>query len=307
MDDIYLENVTIKFKNNLIIDNVNVNFYRNQVTALVGESGSGKSVLGMSILKLLPKYAGIEGECYLGNKDLWSYSSDINAIRGSEIGLILQNAGEALNSIIKIRKQGCEPLRIKREIDNTEAHEILTELLSKLGFSDVERIMGSYPCELSGGMNQRVLIGMGLAYGPKWIIVDEPTKGLDAVLRKKTYALFDFIKKDFQSSMIIITHDLELAEILSDRVVVMYKGKIVEQGRTEDVFTNPKHPYTQGLLKALPKRGMKPILKCNNERVSGCLFYNYCPFIKKKCREKIPNLIKIGDTAEVSCFLYDKD
>jgi len=310
--DIAIKNLDVKFIDKLrtvqAVDDVTVDFKFGNITGIVGESGSGKSVLGMSILKLLPKSAVVTGKCMYENSNLYELNKkEIRDFRCKKIGLIVQNPSDSLNPVLSVGNQLIEPLRKRLGKDRNEAKKIVVEYLEKFGFQNPDTIMRKYPFQLSGGMNQRIISIMGLICNPKWIIADEPTKGLDSILRKNIYDVFLKIKNDFTSSMIIITHDLYFAKKICDSIIVMYKGEIVEIGRSKDILENPKHPYTKGLIKASPSNGMIPIPEnINKINSSGCKFYDRCIESNIKCVSNRVKLEKIEEGSMVRCLLYDK-
>lgn len=310
--DISIKNLNVKFIDKLrtvkAVNNVTVDFKFGKITGIVGESGSGKSVLGMSILQLLPQSAVVTGKCIYENNNLYELDKkEIRDLRCKEIGLIVQNPSESLNPVLTVGNQLLEPLVKRLSKNKKEAREIVIEYLEKFGFEKPETIIGKYPFQLSGGMNQRIISIMGLICNPKWIIADEPTKGLDSILRKNIYNVFLKIKNDFTGSMIIITHDLYFAKKICDRIVVMYKGEIVEIGKSKDILENPRHPYTKGLIKASPSNGMIPIPEnVNKINSSGCKFYDRCIESNRNCVNNAVKLEKIDEFSMVRCLLYDK-
>jgi peptide/nickel transport system ATP-binding protein len=300
-------NVTFNTKYGKVygVKDVSINFLENEVTGIIGESGSGKSLLGMSILKLLSNEAKVTGECYFANKDLISLNkSQIKGIRGCKVGFIPQNPDLSLNPLLTIGRQLREPLMTHLNMKKDESIKICKDYLKKFGFENPDKIIKSYPFQLSGGMNQRILSIIGIICNPKYLIADEPTKGLDSKLRKLVYENLLNIKENYIPSMIVITHDLYFAAKLCDKIVVMYKGQIVEMGSNFDVINNPKHPYTIGLMNATIKNGMIPINREScDENISDCNFYDRCNMRCEKCLKKI-NFNSVSDS-KVRCSLYD--
>lgn len=309
--NINIKDLNVKFATRFsgikVIENINVDFAFGEITGIVGESGSGKSVLGMSILKLLPSTATVTGTCMYGEKDLYKLDKkEIREIKCKDIGLIAQNPIQSLNPVLTIGKQLKEPLIKHLKISSKEAYGICIKHLKEFSFDNPNEIMKKYSFQLSGGMNQRIISIMGLICKPNWIIADEPTKGLDSILRKSVYEVLLNIKENYTKSMIIITHDLYFAKKICDNIVVMYKGEIVEAGKIHDVFNSPKHPYTKGLINATPQNGMIPIPEgIVKEEKSGCKFYDRCTSSNIKCVTDRIDMKRLNDGRLVRCKLYD--
>lgn len=285
-----------------------IRFPAGQITALVGESGSGKSVLGMSILRLLPSTARIEGSCRYGDWELYECTeAEMREIRCKHIGLIPQNPVQSLNPVLRLSRQLAEPLRIHCDKTRTQALDMTRKALEQFGFSSPDGILNSYAFQLSGGMNQRVVTCMGLSCQPDWIIADEPTKGLDTVLRRQVYEVLSSIQEIGGRSMIMITHDMLLARKLCDRVAVLYQGEIVEQGSCAQVFDHPLHPYTQGLLHSIPESGMVPIpyhLEGRDASCSHCPFYIRCTQASAACTKGPISEVETEPGRVVRCIQY---
>lgn len=288
---------------------VNTVFENGLVTGMIGESGSGKSVLGMGILKLLASNAEIFGQCFYGEEQISSFSEkEMEMLRGKEIALIPQNPAEALNPVIKIKKQLLEAVTVHDKKKKNMAEKRYKNLLNQFGFSDAEEISGKYSFQLSGGMNQRIISALGLMCTPRWIIADEPTKGLDAILRRQVYEVLKGIVETETKSMIVITHDVILAQRLCNKILILYRGEVLEQGDTKLVLDTPAHPYSQGLVCSLPSKGMIPIPASIDERqdsVEGCVFYARCKKAADKCKHQRPDDVRLEDGRIVRCFLYD--
>ena len=273
------------------VDHVSVTFEEHQITGIIGESGCGKSVMGMAVLGLLPGYAKVCGEILYGGRNLRELSpKQMRRLRGRQLGLIPQNPGDSLNPVRRIGGQIMEAaalIGVKRE----EQKKQTADLLLRFGFekNHLKRVEKAYPFELSGGMQQRALAAMGAASRPKWILADEPSKGLDVELRKQMYDTLRKMKNECVDSMLIITHDITLARNFCDSVAVMYSGQIIEKGK--DILENPKHPYTMGLMESLSENGFKPmrgIAPAPGQDFSGCKFAPRCPWAKAECRKKPP-------------------
>ena len=310
--DIRVERFNVCFKTDFgpvyAVRDANTVFESGKVTGMIGESGSGKSVLGMGILKLLASNAYIDGECWYGEDKISEWSeTEMENLRGKEIALIPQNPAEALNPVIKIKKQLLEAVTVHDKAKKPEALNQFKRLMNRFGFLEEEAIGKKYSFELSGGMNQRVISVLGLMNRPKWVIADEPTKGLDAILRKQVYQVLQEIIEQDTKSMIVITHDVTLAQKLCDKILVLYKGEILEQGKTDLVLAQPLHPYTQGLVHALPSKGMIPIPLPQKEKEGmedGCIFYARCEKSCERCRMEKPKDFSVEDGRKVRCFLY---
>lgn len=307
--DIQIKNLTVKFRTregwSRAVDDVSLTLEAGGITGLVGESGSGKSVLGLSILKLLGPSALVEGECWYQGKNLYQAKErEMEKIRGGQIALIPQNPNQSLNPTMKIGRQLQETLKLHGKETGEQGRQHIIRLLEELGMDRPEQIGGNYSFEMSGGMNQRVVSAMGLCGDPQWMIADEPTKGLDAVLRRQVYQVLADISRNRIRSMLLITHDLQLAERLCRKICVLYSGVIVEQGGGEEIFQKPFHPYTKGLFQSLPSRGMHPISGPVREKGEGCIFYNRCPFAAKRCGQERPGEYQPEQGRIVRCFLY---
>jgi peptide/nickel transport system ATP-binding protein len=310
-DDIVIENLCVNFSTEVsgvgAVENISITFYHDAVTGVVGESGSGKSVLGMSILQLLPSSAKVTGRCVYKNRNLYTLNQEeIRKVRSDEIGLIAQNPKKSLNPVLTVGRQLREPLTKLLGHTSESANNICIEYLTSFGFDNPKLIMKSYPFQLSGGMNQRVLSIMGLICHPDWIIADEPTKGLDAVLRKSVFEVLQKIKKQYTKNMIIITHDLGFAKAISDYIAVFYKGEMIEWGKSQDIFKTPKHPYTRSLIASMPQNGMvAPRMCLEEDHESKCKFYSKCDERVKACLYSDNKMAMLDDGRQVRCCIYD--
>ncbi len=308
-NNIKIEGLTVHFpvQNGTVkaVDHLNILIREGEITGIIGESGCGKSVLGMALIGLLPSYAKVGGKIWLQDRDLLQLSAkEMRLLRGREIGLIPQNPADSLNPVRKVRGQLLEALRLRGK-DRKKEESVIRDLLEGFGFTkeEVIQVENAYPFALSGGMQQRLVAAMGLASRPRWILADEPSKGLDWELRRQMYAALKLAKKK-TSGMIMITHDLVLAQTLCDSVAVMYSGEMIEKGK--NVLKHPRHPYTRGLLDSLPGKNMKVMEGCapspQNEPF-GCKFALRCPCRQEKCEKERPGCT--GDKDEmVRCFLY---
>jgi len=297
-----LENTSVK-----AVDGVSFNVRKGENLALIGESGSGKSVLGMTILRLLPKNVRVNGKILFNGSNLLELpEEELRKIRGKEIALIPQNPATSLNPVLKIGIQIAEPMEVHLGIDKKIAIQKVINLLKFFDINPAEKRVNEYPHQFSGGMKQRALVAMGTSTKPKLIIADEPTKGVDVTKKLRVVELFRRIKENNKLSLLVITHDLLFAEKLADRIAVMYCGQIVEVCEAKTFFEEPLHPYSKSLLDSLPSRGLKPIKGCSPSMVNppqGCRFHPRCEYATSKCLEE-PPLISNGNN-NVRCWLYD--
>ena len=299
------------------VDGVSFNIKKGETLGIVGESGCGKSVTSMSILRLIPPQSGkiASGEILFGGKDLTKLSDkEIRQIRGNEIAMIFQDSMTGLNPVMTIGKQLVETITAHSKMDKKEAWERAREMLMKVGIPSPAQRLKEYPHQLSGGMRQRVMIAMALACNPKLLIADEPTTALDVTIQAQILKLMNDLKEKTGTSIMLITHDLGVVAQMADHVNVMYAGKVVESAPVFEIFKNPKHPYTVGLMSSMPS------LNSGSKRLStiegnvpnpinlpqGCYFADRCPKAMPKCKESQPHDIKVGSRHHVSCFLFDE-
>jgi peptide/nickel transport system ATP-binding protein len=275
-----------------------------QTLAVVGESGCGKSVTAMSILRLIPEPPGkMAGEIRFQGRNLLECSdAEMRAIRGNEISMIFQEPMTSLNPVLTVGRQIGETLRLHQNMSSSEATERAVEMLTLVGIPEPRRRVAEYPHQLSGGMRQRVMIAIALACSPKLLIADEPTTALDVTIQAQILDLMRDLKARVGAAIMLITHDLGVVAEVADQVVVMYAGRKVEEASVGDLFANPRHPYTQGLLGAVPKLGssltgaterlaeipgLVPSLK---RKIDGCVFAGRCPKVQDVCRQLAPGL-----------------
>lgn len=284
---------------------------------IVGESGCGKSVTATSIMRLLPRqYSKIsQGQIYLDGEDLLTKSEEeMYKIRGTKVSMIFQDPLTSLNPVYTIGAQLCEVLLTHKIADKKQAFEMSVEMLSKVGIGDARNKMRTYPHQISGGMRQRVMIAMAMLTNPQVLIADEPTTALDVTIQAQILELMAKLKEDFDTSILMITHDMGVIADVADYVCVMYAGEIVEYGTCEEIFDHPQHPYTKGLLKSIPRldedtkilytiKGMVPSMQ---DMPSGCHFSNRCPDCTTRCIEQHPELKDDGGH-QVRCWLMDEN
>ena len=298
------------------LDKVSFEIKPKEIVGLVGESGCGKSVTALSILRLLPEYNSriTSGKIIFMGKDLLKLSEkELRQIRGKEISMIFQEPASALNPVYPVGKQIRDLLRLHFGISRKEAKSKAIQLMTTVGISDAEKRYYSYPHELSGGMCQRILIAMAIASNPKLLIADEPTTALDVTVQAQIMDLLASLKTDFDMSILFITHDLSLLAEYGDRIVVMYAGQVIEIGKIQEILSSPLHPYTEALLKAIPrgdkrKKEIKAIPGSVPQLFSslpkGCRFSNRCEKAFELCFLKEPKLIEIDKDRKVKCHLY---
>lgn len=297
-----------------------VSFYLNkgEVLGIVGESGSGKSITMMSIMKLLEQNGKIiNGSIMFEGKDLVTLpENEMEKIRGNEIGMIFQDPMTSLNPVLTIGQQLCEGIKKHLGKNNKEAFDRAVEMLKLVGIPSPKDRMKQYPHEFSGGMRQRVMIAMAIACSPKLLIADEPTTALDVTIQAQILALMNDLKEKTNTSIILITHDLGVVANICTRINVMYGGLILESASTKDLFYNPKHPYTWGLLNSIPNPNRK-----NKEKLvpiggqppdllkppAGCAFAARCPHAMKICLNQIPPQFSVGENHMAACWLNHPD
>ncbi len=293
------------------IDGVSFAINRGETLALVGESGCGKSMTALSLLRLLPEPGRIaSGSIELDGQNLLQLpEKEMRRIRGNAISMIFQEPMTSLNPVLRIGEQIAEVLRLHRGATKSEALTQAAELLNKVGIGDAARRLREYPHQLSGGQRQRVMIAMALACKPKLLIADEPTTALDVTIQAQIMDLLRQMQQEFQTTMLLISHDLGIVAGNADRIAVMYAGKIVEYGPVKEVFSNPVHPYTRGLLNCVPRLGQKQDLPTIpgslpnlEEKHDGCLFLARCPHPCPECPTQCPAMEFIDNDHQVRCW-----
>ena len=299
------------------VENVDFQLHKGEILGIVGESGSGKSLTSLSIMGLLPQPPAIvdpqSAITFNGENLLKNSEAKMRKIRGNQISMIFQEPMTSLNPLFTIGHQMIEAYRLHRSGNKKEAHKECVEALNQVGLPRAAELMKNYPYELSGGMRQRVMIAMAMVCKPNILIADEPTTALDVTIQAQILRLMKDLNSQTDTSIILITHDLGVVAEICDRVLVMYAGKIVEKGTVRDLFKNPKHPYTKGLLKSVPDiRQKENILYSIPGNVpkpglikTGCVFAPRCEYAMPACATVNPDLQKVSPEYQwVRCLLY---
>lgn len=311
-------NVTYQTKKGLIgkiqtvhaVNNVSLDIQKGEILAIAGESGCGKSTLAKAIMKLVQSDSGeilLNGENVLNlkhNKDLKKFYQKVQ--------MIFQNPYSSLNPKMKIGEILKEPLIINTDLKKEEITKIVEEKVEKVGLD--KSALNLYPHEFSGGQRQRIAIARSLILNPEFIIADEPVSALDVSIQAQIINLLKQLKEDFNLTFLFISHDLSVIKYLSDRIAIMYLGEVVEIGRTEEIFKNPKHPYTKALLSSVPElnpQDEKERIHLQGELPSpenlptGCKFHTRCPYVMEICKTSTPQVKEFSDTHNCKCFLYN--
>ena len=293
------------------VNNVNFEIRKGEILAIVGESGCGKSTVAHSLLQLLAGgNAKVTGKAMFNNQNLLELKrQDIEKIRGHEIGMIFQNPLDSLNPVYTTGWQVAEGIQLDN-VPKEEAWNRVVQLYKDVKMPDSESRAKSFPHELSGGMRQRVMIAMMLARRPELLIADEPTTALDVTIEAQILRIIKALRDDFDTAVMMITHNFGLVAEVADFVVVMYAGHVVETGTVFDIFDEPMHPYTSLLMKALPRikksEGRLQTIDGSVPRITGdfvgCRFANRCPYATEQCRTQEPPLVQVSDTHSYSCF-----
>jgi peptide/nickel transport system ATP-binding protein/oligopeptide transport system ATP-binding protein len=301
------------------VDDVSFELGKGDVLGIVGESGCGKSVTAQSIMRLIPEPPGriVNGKILFDGQDIAGLAIEqMRSIRGNRISMIFQEPMSSLNPVYTIGDQISEMFLLHEKSSRRESWQRSIEMLKKVQIPAPEKRAHEYPHQLSGGMRQRAMIAMAMACNPEILIADEPTTALDVTIQAQILDLMLQLKQDFDTAIMMITHDLGVIAEMAERMVVMYAGKVVEEGKTRDIFEDPKHPYTRGLLKSIPRlgdralhgrrrlqeiSGMVPSLY---DLPAGCRFYPRCPQAMETCTRSVPGLVEVGESHRVRCYLY---
>jgi len=303
------------------VDGVTYRLAQGEPLGVVGESGCGKSVTALSVLRLIPVPPGkvVGGEIHFKGKNLLDLPEDeMRKIRGNRISMIFQEPMTSLNPVFTVGNQIQETFKLHQGLSKKESLEKTVEMLQFVNIPTPEKCVERYPHELSGGMRQRVMIAMALACRPEILIADEPTTALDVTIQAQILDLMIRLKEELGMAIILITHNLGVIAEMVRRVLVMYAGKIVEEAKTKTLFENPRHPYTMGLLKSIPRLGdkfrlgkirlteIRGVVPSLYNLPPGCKFSTRCPSVMDTCREKEPELREIGEGHYCSCWLNEQ-
>jgi len=296
------------------LDGVDLTVYEDETLGIVGETGCGKSVTSLSVLRLVPPPGKIEsGEVWFEGENLLAKTErEMRAVRGGRISMIFQDPMSSLNPVFTIGDQIGTVLRVHQKLSKKEARHRASEVFRTVRLPDADQMLDKYPHELSGGMLQRVMIGIALSCQPRLLIADEPTTALDVTIQAQILKLMRDLRHELKTSILLITHDLGVVAQLCERVAVMYAGTFVEIGALRAVFQEPKHPYTQGLLRTIPRLGdRRARLDIIEGRVpdliqppAGCRFHPRCPKAMDVCHEVRPPMVQVGADGWVACHLY---
>jgi oligopeptide transport system ATP-binding protein len=300
------------------VDDVSFYVMPGETLGVVGESGSGKSITGLSLMRLIPSPPGkiVDGEVIFNGKDVRKMSDEqVRSIRGNEIAMIFQDPMTSLNPVLTINRQISESLQLHMGMNKEQARNRAIELLSMVGIPNPESRVDQYPHQFSGGMRQRVMIAMALSCNPKLLIADEPTTALDVTIQAQILDLMRNLQSETGAGVIMITHSMGVVAGIADRVQVMYAGHIVETATTEEIFANPRHPYTVGLMKSIPrldartKEKLQPIRGLPPDLIDLpdiCPFVPRCNYAREKCEQKNPPLLEVKPGHFSACWFWEE-
>ena len=300
-------------------DDVSFNIKTGSTLALVGESGSGKSVTSLSIMRLVPPPGKITGgEILFNGRDLLKLDGEqVRRLRGSEIAMIFQDPMTSLNPVYTVGDQIAEAIQLHDRLPRKQAWTRTVEMMTRVKIPDAERRARDYPHQLSGGMRQRVMIAMALSCKPALLVADEPTTALDVTIQAEILELLRSLREDFDLSMLLITHDLGVVAETADRVAVMYAGRVVEEASVQDLFHNPRHPYTEGLLRSVPRLTEEGLRLRRLETIEGtvpnllhlplgCKFASRCAYVIEECTANEIELLAVSDERHARCIRWER-
>ncbi len=315
-----IENLVVRYETEdgivRALNGIDLQLGYRQTIGLVGETGAGKTTAALAMLRLVPDPPGVV-ECdklMIGGRDILNLpAAKMDEVRGKDISMIFQDPMSALNPVFTVGEQIAESLQIHEQLDKKTSMERAKEMLEMVGIPGARA--NEYPHQFSGGMKQRVVIAIALACNPKLLIADEPTTALDVTIQAQVLELMNRLKEQYDTSMIMITHDLGIVAEVCDTVAVMYAGKIVEQGTLEDVFNHTLHPYTEGLFNSLPNiknrtAMLKPIrglMPDPTDLPAGCAFAPRCDYATEECKRRKPELKQVGPTHKFACLAYEQE
>ena len=300
-----------------VLRGVSFDLNENETLCMVGESGCGKSVTTLSVMGLLPNNGRIvSGSIKLNGQELTTMSpKELNTLRGKQMGMIFQEPMTALNPLLTIGRQMTESLMLHLGMSKKEAMETAKNYLEKVGIANPEERLKQFPFQLSGGLRQRIMIAMVMSVQPSLLIADEPTTALDVTIQKQVLVLLNKLKKDVSTGVLFITHDLSVVAEIADRVIVLYSGRKVEEGTIEQIFAKPQHPYTIGLMNAVPNVDLdefdiQPIpgtFPNITEDIGGCRFHPRCPYATERCRREVPEMLETEPGHFVYCHKVEEE
>lgn len=309
-----LKNLSVSYGDINILKDIDLSLKKGEILGIVGESGSGKSTLIKSIMGILDENASIDGEINFEGKDLASLSlKDYRKIKGKEISMIFQNPTEYFNPTRKISKQFIETIRSHNDISKQEIQKKSINTFKFLGLQDGKKIWNSYPFELSGGMNQRVAIALSIMLEPKILLADEPTSALDVTVQAQVVKELLKLRQKLNTSIILVTHNIGVASYMSHNIGVMYGGRIIEYGESEELINNPKHPYTKMLINSVPvingniPNGIEGSLPNFQDIKEGCVFLDRCKYASRECKIKVPSAKYWGKSHWSSCLIENEE
>jgi len=300
------------------VDDVSFHIMPGETLGIVGESGCGKSITAMSIMRLIPSPPGkiVSGQILFDGEDVMKMSDEeVRSIRGNKIAMIFQDPMTSLNPVLTINRQISESLELHLGMSKSQSRARSVELLKMVGIPNADERVDQYPHQFSGGMRQRVMIAMALSCNPSLLIADEPTTALDVTIQAQILDLMRNLQQEHNTALMMITHDLGVVAGMTDRIQVMYAGHVVETATTEELFANPRHPYTVGLLNSIPRLDAAAKAKLNPIRglppdlidlPDMCPFLPRCDYAREKCEQQNPPLLEVNDVHRSACWFWDE-